>query len=35
MTSKNGYKFGGYSPCIFNADLATYVEDPTMKSFLF
>lgn len=35
MTSKNGYKFGGYSPCITNIDLASYVEDPTMKSFLF
>ena len=35
MTSKNGYRFGGYSPCFTNVDLGSYVEDPTMKSFLF
>lgn len=35
MTSKNGFKFGGYSPCIINFEPASYVDDPTMKSFLF
>lgn len=35
MTSKNGNKFGGYSPCIINNGLNAYVQDPTMKSFLF
>ncbi|KAM3132347.1 hypothetical protein pb186bvf_015561 [Paramecium bursaria] len=35
MTSKNGSKFGGYSPCQINQQLGTYVQDPTMKSFIF
>ncbi|KAM3144763.1 BTB/POZ domain-containing protein 9 [Paramecium bursaria] len=35
MTSKNGNKFGGYSPCCVNSSLKAYVQDPTMKSFLF
>ena len=35
MTSKNGNKFGGYSPCLINSALNDYVSDPTLKSFLF
>ncbi|KAM3132360.1 hypothetical protein pb186bvf_015574 [Paramecium bursaria] len=35
MTSKNGSKFGGYSPCQINQQLNNYVQDPTMKSFIF
>ncbi|KAM3144777.1 hypothetical protein pb186bvf_003086 [Paramecium bursaria] len=35
MTSKNGQKFGGYSPCVINSELNTWVQDPSMKSFIF
>ncbi|KAM3144761.1 hypothetical protein pb186bvf_003070 [Paramecium bursaria] len=35
MTSKNGQKFGGYSPCSTNTQTNSYVSDATMKSFLF
>ncbi|KAM3144789.1 hypothetical protein pb186bvf_003098 [Paramecium bursaria] len=35
MTSKNGQKFGGYSPCTINNGQAAYVQDPSMKSFIF
>ncbi|KAM3144774.1 hypothetical protein pb186bvf_003083 [Paramecium bursaria] len=34
MTSKNGLKFGGYSPCSTNTQTNSYVSDATMKSFL-
>ena len=35
MTTKNGNKFGGYSPGIIDSGLNNYVQDPTLKSFLF
>ena len=35
MTSKNGNRFGGYSPCQVKSAINTHVKDPTMKSFLF
>ncbi|KAM3144769.1 hypothetical protein pb186bvf_003078 [Paramecium bursaria] len=35
MTSKNGQKFGVYSPCTINNGLSNWVQDPSMKSFIF
>ncbi|KAM3144820.1 BTB/POZ domain-containing protein 17 [Paramecium bursaria] len=35
MTSKNGNRFGSFSPCQINSGLNNYVQDPTLKSFLF
>ena len=35
MTSQNGNIFGSYSPCQLNKDLATYVQDASLESFLF
>ncbi|KAM3144828.1 hypothetical protein pb186bvf_003137 [Paramecium bursaria] len=35
MTSKNGNRFGAFSPCQLNSALCNYIQDPTMKSFLF
>ncbi|CAD8201871.1 unnamed protein product [Paramecium pentaurelia] len=33
--SKSGYIFGGFSPCQWNQNLNSYVQDNTMSSFLF
>ncbi|KAM3140488.1 hypothetical protein pb186bvf_007468 [Paramecium bursaria] len=35
LTSKNGNIFGSFSPCQLNKDLSSYVQDVTLKSFLF
>lgn len=35
MTSKNGNKFGSYSPCQINHQLNNYVADNSLKTFLF
>ncbi|KAM3144758.1 hypothetical protein pb186bvf_003067 [Paramecium bursaria] len=36
MTSKNGQKFGGYSPCTINcAKGGAWLQDPSIKSFIF
>ncbi|CAD8205163.1 unnamed protein product [Paramecium octaurelia] len=33
--SKSGYIFGGYTPCKWNYNLNSYVQDDTLSSFLF
>ncbi|CAD8213818.1 unnamed protein product [Paramecium octaurelia] len=35
LSSQSGYIFGGYSPCQWQQNLGSYVQDDTLSSFLF